>query len=67
MADVGQESIVGAGAVVTRPIPQRAIAVGNPARVIRSRESQVHENTGQSLLVEETTAELQPVLNGREG
>ncbi len=37
MADVGRDSIVGAGAVVTTPIPDRAVAVGVPARVIRSR------------------------------
>jgi acetyltransferase-like isoleucine patch superfamily enzyme len=38
MADVGAESIVGAGAVVTKPIPARVIAAGVPARVIRSRD-----------------------------
>ena len=38
MADVGPESIVGAGAVVTRPIPARTIAAGVPARPIRSRD-----------------------------
>jgi virginiamycin A acetyltransferase len=38
MADVGQDSIVGAGAVVTKPIPSRVMAAGVPARVIRSRE-----------------------------
>jgi acetyltransferase-like isoleucine patch superfamily enzyme len=37
MADVGPHAIVGAGAVVTRPIPSFAIAVGVPARVIRDR------------------------------
>jgi virginiamycin A acetyltransferase len=37
LADVGDESIVGAGAVVTRPIPDRVIAAGVPARVIRER------------------------------
>ena len=38
MADVGAESIVGAGAVVTRPIPAGVVAVGVPARVIRTRD-----------------------------
>lgn len=38
MADVGEQAIVGAGSVVTRAIPPRAIAVGNPARVIRFRD-----------------------------
>lgn len=37
MADVGANSIVGAGSVVTRPIPAEVIAAGIPARVIRSR------------------------------
>jgi virginiamycin A acetyltransferase len=37
MADVGAQTIVGAGAVVTRPIPPRSVAAGVPARVVRSR------------------------------
>lgn len=32
---VGRNSIVGAGAVVTRDVPPNAIAAGNPARVVR--------------------------------
>ncbi len=32
---IGHDSVVGAGAVVTRSIPPRSLAVGNPARVIR--------------------------------
>jgi virginiamycin A acetyltransferase len=38
MADVGQGTIVGAGAVVTKPLPDQVIAAGVPARVIRSRQ-----------------------------
>lgn len=34
-ADVGRQVVIGAGAVVTGTIPDRSIAVGNPARVIR--------------------------------
>jgi virginiamycin A acetyltransferase len=36
MADVGEHCIIGAGAVVTKAIPDFSVAVGNPARVIRS-------------------------------
>lgn len=35
---IGDGAIVGAGSVVTRDIPPYAIAVGNPARVIKYRE-----------------------------
>jgi virginiamycin A acetyltransferase len=38
MADVGRDTIVGAGAVVTGPIPDRVIAAGVPARVLRHRD-----------------------------
>ena len=34
--DVGADTVVGAGAVVTRSLPPGVVAVGNPARVIRS-------------------------------
>lgn len=37
MADVGRYSVVGAGSVVTSPIPDNVIAAGVPARVIRAR------------------------------
>lgn len=33
---IGENTVVGAGAVVTRDLPANVIAVGNPARVIRS-------------------------------
>jgi len=32
---IGKNSIIGAGSVVTHDIPENAIAVGNPARVIK--------------------------------
>jgi acetyltransferase-like isoleucine patch superfamily enzyme len=34
--EVGEEAFVGAGAVVLRDVPPRAVVVGNPARQIRS-------------------------------
>ncbi len=36
---IGKFAIVGAGSVVTRDIPSRAVVAGNPARVIRKLES----------------------------
>jgi acetyltransferase-like isoleucine patch superfamily enzyme len=37
--DVGDQAIVAAGAVVTRPVAERSIVGGNPARVIGSRDA----------------------------
>jgi len=34
---IGQGSVIGAGSVVTRDIPPYSIAVGSPAKVVRSR------------------------------
>lgn len=39
LADVGRDTIVGAGAVVTTAIPDRVVAAGVPARVLRSRDA----------------------------
>jgi acetyltransferase-like isoleucine patch superfamily enzyme len=36
-AHIGACAIVGAGAIVKGDVPARAVAVGNPARVVRSR------------------------------
>ena len=33
--EIGEEAFVGAGAVVTKDVPARKLAVGNPARVVR--------------------------------
>ena len=38
MANVGDKSIIGAGAVVVSDIPSSSVAVGNPATVIKSRK-----------------------------
>ena len=37
MASVGNKCIVGAGSVVTRPVPDFSIVAGNPARVVKQR------------------------------
>jgi acetyltransferase-like isoleucine patch superfamily enzyme len=34
---IGRNAIIGAGSVVTRDIPENAVAVGVPARVIKNR------------------------------
>ena len=43
MADVGANSIIGAGSVVTTPVPASVTAAGVPARVLRSRVSELQE------------------------
>jgi len=35
---IGESAMVGAGAVVTKDVPPRAVVVGNPARIIRYLE-----------------------------
>jgi acetyltransferase-like isoleucine patch superfamily enzyme len=38
---IGEGAVVGAGSVVTRDVPAWAVAVGNPARVVRTRQAGV--------------------------
>lgn len=44
MANIGRQCIVGAGAVVTKPVPDFAIAAGNPARIINWRHVPASES-----------------------
>ena len=39
---IGDRSIIGAGAIVTRDIPPYSIAVGNPAKVIKRYNFKTH-------------------------
>lgn len=47
LGGIGENSVIGAGSVVTRPVPPNCVAVGNPCRVIRyfdtGRERRQHE------------------------
>jgi len=37
MADIGEDSVIGADSVVVKPIPNHSVAVGNPAIVKKQR------------------------------
>ena len=43
---IGEDALVGAGAVVTRDVPPRAVVAGNPAQVIKGIEDLVCAATG---------------------
>lgn len=43
LADIGRYCVIGAGSVVTKPIPDYAVAVGVPAKVVRFRNQPVSD------------------------
>ncbi|MBP5288360.1 MAG: hypothetical protein J6Z79_00620 [Clostridia bacterium] len=40
---IGRNSVIGAGSIVTRDIPENTLAVGNPCHVLREIGRQDHE------------------------
>ena len=44
---IGSRSVIGAGSVVTRDIPDDVVAAGNPCRVIRSLKGEQDEEDRQ--------------------
>jgi virginiamycin A acetyltransferase len=58
MADVGKQCVIGAGSVVTKPIPDLAIAVGVPAKVVSYRSAALRESLGSPLSQAEADASL---------
>ena len=41
---IGENALIGAGSTVTRDVPDNAIALGNPARVVGSRDPPHHNS-----------------------
>lgn len=43
---IGKNSVIGAGSVVTKDIPENVVAVGNPCRVLRAITDEDKKNPG---------------------
>tara|TARA_R110002033_G_scaffold71103_1_gene122659 strand:- start:323 stop:457 length:135 start_codon:yes stop_codon:yes gene_type:complete len=41
---VGDYAVIGAGAVVVKDIPENAVAVGNPAKIIKYKGDKIDKN-----------------------
>jgi len=41
---IGRDALIGAGAVVLQDVPDRAVVVGNPAKMIRWRDASLKES-----------------------
>ncbi|MBZ0268211.1 acyltransferase [bacterium] len=49
MADVGSRCVIGAGSIVTGPLPDRSVAVGVPARIVGERGAKASRERETSL------------------
>ncbi|MBI1314230.1 acyltransferase [bacterium] len=61
-ADVGKHCVIGAGAVVTKPIPDYAIALGVPARVVRFRNEETGNDSSTGSIAERVS-EAESLVN----
>jgi UDP-2-acetamido-3-amino-2,3-dideoxy-glucuronate N-acetyltransferase len=75
---IGQNAMIGAGAVVTRPVPPNAVVVGNPARIMSytgldrtNREQRVKPQTrapkGEVCPIDGVTFDFMPVIHDLRG
>jgi len=65
--EIGQGAVIGAGSVVAKPIPPYAVAVGNPARVIKYRFSPeiidvLCRRLNYRMLTEDIVRKIHPIL-----
>jgi len=67
MADIGKQCIIGAGSVVTKVIPDYAVAVGSPARVVRLRTCDNREKHDTDNHVSENGLAINPVVTDYSG
>jgi carbonic anhydrase/acetyltransferase-like protein (isoleucine patch superfamily) len=63
---IGANSIVGAGAVVTRDVPPNTVVAGNPAKVIKTLDPAVPKTTRRDLFTTFGSIENEEARRDRE-
>lgn len=61
---IGENAMVGAGAVVTRSVPAYAIVVGNPAKIVGYVETSAFANTPERTVAAPQTGVVQTQIKG---